>query len=67
MDSMEIVVNLVHGQIRKGVRSVIKDERGATLVEYVMLITAVMLLAIAAFKTLAGRISSAAARGGAAL
>jgi Flp pilus assembly pilin Flp len=57
MDSMEIVINLVHGQIRKGVRSVVKDERGATLVEYVVLMVAVMLLCVAAFKALAGKIT----------
>jgi Flp pilus assembly pilin Flp len=62
MDSMEIVVNLVHGQVRKGVRSVIKNERGATLVEYVLLIVAVAVIAVVAFRTLANQIKAGAAK-----
>jgi Flp pilus assembly pilin Flp len=60
---LTILLSLINGKIlqRYG------NERGATLVEYVMLITAVMLLAIAAFKSLAHSIGTAAANGGAAL
>jgi Flp pilus assembly pilin Flp len=58
-----ILLSLINSKILKRYG----NERGATLVEYVMLITAVMLLAIAAFKSLAQSIGTAAANGGAAL
>jgi Flp pilus assembly pilin Flp len=60
---MQIVLDLARGQFRKIARKLVKDERGAGLLEYVFLIVAVLLLAAAAFKSLGPKIGDAAKRG----
>jgi Flp pilus assembly pilin Flp len=64
MVGTEIVLNLVHGQIRKGVRSVIKNERGATMTEYALVLVAVLALAAGMFKSLGGKVGAAATKAG---
>ncbi len=62
---MQIVLDLARGQFRKIARKLVKDERGAGLLEYVFLIVAVLLLAAAAFKALGPKIGAAAQKGAA--
>jgi len=38
----------------------LKDSKGATIVEYALLLFAILLIAAAAFKTLGGRVSAGA-------
>jgi Flp pilus assembly pilin Flp len=60
---MQIVLDLARGQIRK----LIKDKRGASMVEYALLLVAILLLAAAMFKALGPKVGQSAQRAGAQL
>jgi Flp pilus assembly pilin Flp len=60
---MQIVLDIARGQFRKIARKLVKDQRGAGLLEYVFLIVAVLLLAASAFKLLGPKIGAAATKG----
>jgi Flp pilus assembly pilin Flp len=70
MDTQLIQVFVTHF-VRQSVGPIVcrklGNERGATLVEYVVLMVAVMLLCVAAFKSLAQKIGTGAANAGAQL
>ncbi len=48
-------------------KKLIKDQKGATAVEYGLMLVAILILVAAAFKALGGKVNSAATNAGSAL
>lgn len=64
MVAQEIALNLFQGQVRKTVRRYIKNERGATMTEYAMVLFAVLVVAAGLFKTMGGKVNTGAEKAG---
>lgn len=52
-------IEVIQHHVRTNVRKVIKHDRGATAVEYALMLVAIMLLVVVAYKALGNKVSSA--------
>jgi Flp pilus assembly pilin Flp len=64
MIATEIALNIAQGQIRKNVRRFIKNERGATMTEYALVMVAVLVVAAGMFKALGSKVGAAVTSAG---